>query len=90
MIVVEQDPGVARHDVPGDILEQQVLMIFRNGLLMQPGADNDYMLDRKAGIVRWNVPLAEDEQVCLMSPLTGARWAWTPQCGTFVHIKAGR
>lgn len=81
------DPGVTQHEVPADILEHKVLLVFRNGQLMQPGEHNDYVLNRAEGFVRWNVPLAQDEQACFLNPLTGARWAWSPQCGVFVHIQ---
>jgi hypothetical protein len=77
---------VTRHEAPAALL-RRIHMVFRNGMLVQPGEHNDYILDKAAGTVRWSVPLEEWEQICVFCPADGSRWAWSPQCGVFVDIR---
>lgn len=80
--------GVDHHEAPRELL-RQIHMIYRNGQLVQPGEYNDYTLDMKGELMRikWNIPLDQEETVCVFCPTTGSRWAWSPQCGVFVDIR---
>lgn len=81
-------PCIEHHDVPLAMLEA-IHMVYRNGLLVQPGKHNDYTVDLGEVIARvsWNIPLEQWEQVCVFCPATGSRWAWSPHCGVFVDIR---
>lgn len=77
---------VYRHPVPNDMVSSPH-MIHLEGILMQPGKDNDYTIE--GGHINWWNPLADrKELVVSVTRLTdGARWALSKEHGVFVDTR---
>ena len=77
--------------MPVGFLEQPH-MIFRNGVLCQPGEDNDYLVDYESlqqgeVLLCWQEPLAVNETMSVVRLDTGERWAWSPHGGVYVDTR---
>jgi len=82
------DERIARHPMPKYFLDAPH-MVFRDGIIAQPGLDNDYSVDDGGddAVLEWHEPLRRGEVTCVVRLDTGERWAWSTEEGVYVDTR---
>lgn len=86
-----KEKPLLRHLVPRKMVDAPH-QIHLGGILMQPGSDNDYIIERigeSDAILCWNYSVADNPNavVSITQLNTGERWAWTQDTGVFVDTR---
>lgn len=77
--------------IPLDMIEVPHL-IFLDGVLIQPGRENDYvleMIDNTAYLHVWNPEICnyDEKLICIVKLNTAERWAYSSKEGVYVDTR---